>query len=45
MREMKTKRYLETLIVPWTKWTGKVETKYKDFIDAVPIMLSMWIMA
>ena len=45
MREMKTKSYLETLIVLWIKWTGMVEIKHKDFIDAVPIMPSLWIMA
>ena len=45
MREMKTKKYLETLIVLWIKWTGMVEIKHKDFIDAVPIMPSLWIMA
>ena len=45
VREMKTKRYLENSIVLWIKWTGAVEIKYKDFIDAVPLMSSMWIMA
>ena len=27
------------------KWTGTVEIKHKGFIDAVPIMPSLWIMA
>ena len=36
MREMKTKLYLETLILLWIKWTGMVEIKYKEFIDVVP---------
>ena len=36
VREMKTKLYLETLILLWIKWTGMVEIKYKDFIDVVP---------
>ena len=38
VREMKTKQYLENLIVLWIKWTGMVEIKYKDFTDVVPIM-------
>ena len=36
VREMKTKSYLETLILLWIKWTGMVEIKHKDFIDVVP---------
>ena len=36
VREMKTKLYLETLILLWIKWTGMVEMKHKDFIDVVP---------
>ena len=35
---------LETLIVLWIKWTGMVEIRRKDVIDAVPIMPSFWIM-
>ena len=27
------------------KWTGMVEIKHKDFIDAVPIMPILWVMA
>ena len=34
--EMKTKFYLETLILLWIKWTGMVEIKHKDFIDIAP---------
>ena len=34
---------METLIVLWIKWTGIVEIKHKGFIDAVPIMPSLWI--
>ena len=45
MKEMKTKLYLETLIVLWIKWTGIVEIKHEDFVDAVSTMLSLWIMA
>ena len=33
---MKTKLYLETLILLWIKWTGMVEMKHTDFIDVVP---------
>ena len=33
---MKTKLYVETLILLWTKWTGMVEMKHKDFVDVVP---------
>ena len=33
---MKTKLYLETLILLWIKWAGMVEIKHKDFIDVVP---------
>ena len=44
MRETKTKKYLETLTELWIKWIGIVEMKYKDFIDAVPIIPSLWIM-
>ena len=36
VREMKTKLYLETLILQWIKLTEIVETKHKDFIDVVP---------
>ena len=36
VREMKTKLYLETLILLWIKWAGMVEIKHKDFIDVVP---------
>ena len=36
VREMNTKKYFETLIVLWIKWTGLVKIKQKDFIDAVP---------
>ena len=32
---MKTKLYLETLILQWIKWTGMVEIKHKDFIDII----------
>ena len=36
---------METLlIVLWIKWTGMVEIRHKDFIDAVRIMPSIWIM-
>ena len=42
---MKTKQFLETSIVLWMKWTGMMEIKHKDFVDAVPIMPSLWIMA
>ena len=38
---------METLILLWTKWTGMVKIKHKDFIDPVPIMPcqnSFWIM-
>ena len=38
IREMKTKSYLETLILLWIKWTGMVKIKHKDFIGAAPIM-------
>ena len=38
VREIKTKYYLETLIVLWIKWTGMVEIKHKEFIDVVPII-------
>ena len=41
------KKYLETLIVLWIKWTCMVEIKHKYFIDAVPIIpcqISSWIM-
>ena len=34
-REMKTKLYLETLILLCIKWTGMVEIKHKDFIDII----------
>ena len=40
----KTKYYLEALVVLWIKKTSMVEIKHKDFIDAVPIMPSLWIM-
>ena len=33
------KKYLETLIVPWIKWTGMVEIKHKDFIDVGQLCL------
>ena len=36
VREMKTKLYLETLILLRIKWPGMVEIKHKDFIDVVP---------
>ena len=36
MREVKTKFYLETLILLLIKWTGMVEIKHKGFIDIVP---------
>ena len=36
VREMKTKLYLDTLILLWIEWTGMVEMKHKDFIDVVP---------
>ena len=39
IREIKKKKYLDTLIVLLIKWTGIVEIKHKDFIDVVPIML------
>ena len=42
---MRTKQHLETLIVLRVKWTGMVEIRHKYFIDAVPIIPSMWIMA
>ena len=29
VREMKTKLYLETLILPWKNWTGMVEMKHR----------------
>ena len=32
---MKTKLYLETLILLCIKWTGMVEIKHKDFIDII----------
>ena len=35
MREMKTKFYLETLILLLIKRTGMREIKHKDFIDIV----------
>ena len=38
IREMKTKQYLKTLIVLWTKWTGMVKVKHKDFIGAAPVL-------
>ena len=41
MREMKTKFYLETLILLLIKWTGMVEIKHKDFIDIVPKVLGL----
>ena len=41
MREMKTEQCLETLTVLWVKWTGMMEIKHKDFIDAVTIMPSL----
>ena len=36
VREMKTKLYLQTLILLWIKCTGMVEIKHKDFIDIIP---------
>ena len=36
VRDMKTKLYLDTLILLWIKWTGMVQIKHKDFIDVVP---------
>ena len=36
-REMKTKQYLETIIVLQIKWTRVVKIKHKGFIDTVPI--------
>ena len=36
MREIKTKFYLETLILLLIKWTGMMEIKHKGFIDIVP---------
>ena len=47
VNEIKIKKYLETLIALWLKWTGMVEIKHKDLLDMVPIMLchnSLWIM-
>ena len=44
---MKTKKYLETLIVLSIKCTGMVKTKHKDFIDAaliIPCQNLSWIM-
>ena len=35
-REMKTKFYLETLVLLWMKYKGMMEIKHKDFIDIVP---------
>ena len=35
MREIKTKFYLETLILLWKSWTGMVGIKHRDFIDIV----------
>ena len=43
--EMKTKQYLRALIVLWTKWTGMVKVKHKDFIGAatvIPCQNSSW---
>ena len=36
---------LETLIVLGIKWIGMMEIKWKDYVDAFPIMLSTWIIA
>ena len=36
VREMKTKFYLQTLILLLVYWTGMVEIKHKDLIDIVP---------
>ena len=47
VNEIKIKKYLETLIALWLKWTGMVEIKHKELLDMVPIMLcqnSLWIM-
>ena len=41
VREMKTKFYLEALILLWIKWTGMVEIKHKDFIDIAPKIQDM----
>ena len=47
IREMKTEKYLKTLIVLWIKRTGIVKIKHKAFIGAAPVMPcqnSSWIM-
>ena len=38
VKKMKTKQYLETLIMLLIKWTGMVEIKQKNFTDMVSIM-------
>ena len=41
VRRKKTNLYLETLILLWMKWTGKVEIKHKDFTDVFPKVQDM----
>ena len=36
VREMKTKFYLQTLMLLLVYWTGMVEIKHKDLIDIIP---------